>query len=156
VITEAAEEVLGKTPKKAKKKWISNETMQLIERKRQLRNQRKRSAEYNDLKREVQNALRKDKQEWLEEKCTEVEEMNRRHNTSGVYKTIKEITGKRGMRQMGIKDKYGQILTDDEQVLKRWKTHTENMYSQPEDQSDRRRFLHRRTEDEPTPLVEEV
>jgi len=47
--------------------------MQLIERKRQLKNQRKRSAEYNDLKREVQNALRKDKQEWLEEKCTEVE-----------------------------------------------------------------------------------
>ena len=74
VIAEAAEEVLGKTPKKAKKKWISNETMQLIERKRQLRNQRKRSTEYNDLKREVQNALRKDKQEWLEEKCTEVEE----------------------------------------------------------------------------------
>jgi len=41
------------------------------------------------------------------------------------------------------------ILTDSEQVLKRWKMHTENMYSQPEDQSDRRRFLHRRTEDEP-------
>ena len=34
--------------------------------------------------------------------------------------------------------------------------HTENMYSQPEDQLDRRRLLHRRTEDEPTPLVEEV
>jgi len=97
VITEMATEVLGKTSEKAKKKWISDETMQLIERKRQLKNQRKRSAEYNDLKREVQNAFRKDKQEWLEEKCTEVEEMNRRHNTSGVYKTIKEITGKRGM-----------------------------------------------------------
>ena len=60
------------------------------------------------------------------------------------------------MRQMDIKDKYGKILTDGEQVLKRWKMHTENMYSQPEDQSDRRRFLHRKTEDEPTPLVEEV
>ena len=71
--------------------------------------------------------MRKDKHEWLEEKCTEVEEMNRRHNTSGVYKTIKEITGKRGMRQMGIKDKDGKILTDGEQVLNRWKTHTENM-----------------------------
>ena len=64
--------------------------MQLIERKRQLKNQRKRLTEYNDLKREVQDALRKDKQEWLEEKCTVVEEMNRRHNTSGVYKTIKK------------------------------------------------------------------
>ena len=60
------------------------------------------------------------------------------------------------MRQMGIKDKDGKILTDGEQVLNRWKTHTENMYSQPEDQSDRRRLLHRRTDDEPTPLVEEV
>ena len=69
VITEMAE-VLENTPKKAKKKWISNETMQLIERKRQLRNQRKRSPEYSDLKRDVQNALRKDKQERLEEKCT--------------------------------------------------------------------------------------
>jgi len=45
---------------------------------------------------------------------------------------------------------------DGEQVLNRWKTHTENMYSQPEDQLYRRRFLHMRTEDEPTPLVEEV
>ena len=84
----------------------------------------KSSAKYNDVKREVQNALRKDKQEWLDEKCTK---MNRRHNTSGVYKTIKEITGKREMRQMGIKDKDGKILTDGEQVLNRWKTHTENM-----------------------------
>jgi len=50
LITEMAEEVLGKTPKKAKKKWISDDTMQLIERKRQLKNQRKRSAEYNNLK----------------------------------------------------------------------------------------------------------
>jgi len=58
--------------------------------------------------------------------------------------------------QMGIKDKDGKILTNGEQVLNRWKTHTENMYSQPEDQSDRRRLLHRRTEDEPKPLVEEV
>ena len=66
--------------------------------------------------------MRKDKQEWLEEKCTEVEEMYRRHNTSGVYKTIKEITEKKGMRQMGIKDKDGKILTDGEQVLNRWKT----------------------------------
>ena len=47
--------------------------MPLFERKRQLKNKRKRSAEYNDLKREVQNTLRKDlikffnKQEWLEE-----------------------------------------------------------------------------------------
>jgi len=57
---------------------------------------------------------------------------------------------------MGIKDKNGKILTDGEQVLNRWKTHTENMYSQPEDQSHRRRLLHRRTEVEPTPLVEEV
>ena len=32
VITETAEEVLGKIPKKAMKKWISDETMQLIER----------------------------------------------------------------------------------------------------------------------------
>ena len=56
----------------------------------------------------------------------------------------------------GIKDKDGKILIDGEQVLNRWKTHTENMYSQPEDQLDRRRLLYRRTEDEPTPLVEEV
>jgi len=54
VITEPAEEVLEKTPQKAKKKWISDETMQLIERKWQLKNQRKSSAEYNDLKSEVQ------------------------------------------------------------------------------------------------------
>ena len=60
------------------------------------------------------------------------------------------------MRQMGIKDKDGKLLTDSEQVLNRWKTHTANMYNKPEDQSDRRRLLHRRTEDKPTPLVKEV
>jgi len=48
------------------------------------------------------------------------------------------------------------FLTHGEQVLKRWNPHTENMYSQPEEQSDRKRYLHRRTDDEPTPLVEEV
>ena len=38
VLKEAAEETLGKVPTKVKKKWISAETMLLIERKRQIKN----------------------------------------------------------------------------------------------------------------------
>ena len=70
VLKEAAEETLEKVPTKAKKKWISAETMLLIERKRQIKNPRSRSTEYTELKREVQKALRTDKEKWLEEKLS--------------------------------------------------------------------------------------
>ena len=66
VLKEAAKETLEKVPTKVKKKWISAETMLLIERKRQIKNQRSRSTEYTELKREVQKALRTDKEKWLE------------------------------------------------------------------------------------------
>ena len=89
--------------------------MLLIERKRQIKNQRSRSTEYTELKKEAQKALRMDKEKWLEEKCTEAEEKNRRHNISGVHQTIKELIGKRTGKQMSMKDEDGTVLTNTQQ-----------------------------------------
>jgi len=74
-INEVAEETIGKEARKIKKKWISEETMTLLEQKRNLKGNRKKENEYRIIKQEVQTALRKDKELWLEQKCGEVEKM---------------------------------------------------------------------------------
>ena len=87
------------------------------------------------------------------------------HRPTVVLNTARDLLDTNQTHQRVVLHNLTQVVTcccpvkthvDGEQVLNRWKTHTENMYSQPEDQLYRRRFLHMRTEDEPTPLVEEV
>jgi len=57
---------------------------------------------------------------------------------------------------MSMKDEDGTVLTNIQQVLTRWKEHTEDMYRNPEGPRHGRRFLSRKTEEEPEPLMEEI
>jgi len=154
-INEVAEETVGKEARKIKKKWISDETMTLLEQKRNLKGNRKKENEYRIIKKEVQTALRKDKELWLEQKSGEVEEMNKRHNTSGIYRTIREICERKRLQQACIKDKDGVVLTDVTEVLARIKEYTENLYKTNKRQLKGRQLLGN-VEDEPEPLIQEV
>ena len=100
----------------------------------------------------LQTALRKDKELWLEQKCGEVEKINKRHNTS---RTIREVCGRKRLQQACIKNKDGVVLTDVTEVLARIKEYMENLYKTNKRQLRGRQLLGN-VEDEPEPLIEEV
>ena len=76
---------------------------------------------------------------------------------SGVYKTIKEITGKRKYQQASVKDKDGNTITDKANVLSRVKEYTEDLYRKASMEPSMSRLLSDDSmEEEPEPLLEEV
>ena len=75
VLLDVANEVVGHVKKKQKKNWITDETLRLIEEKRDCRG--KDPSKYKQLKTEVQKKLRVEKQRQINEICDALEDANK-------------------------------------------------------------------------------
>ena len=90
--------------KKCKKaKWLSQETLQIAEERREVKGkgQRKR---YTQLNAEFQRIARRDKKTFLCEQCKEIEEKNRMGKTRDLKK-IRDIKGTIHAKMGSIKDR---------------------------------------------------
>ena len=85
------QEVVTKTflkKKKCKKaKWLSEEPLQIAEKRKETKSKRERES-YTQLNTEFQRIARTDKKAFLNEQCKEIEENNRMGKTRDLYKKI--------------------------------------------------------------------
>ena len=134
------EEVLGK--KKAKhKEWISNDTIQRLEtrkeRKTALNTSRTRAtkskaqAEYTAADREVKRSIRKDKRDYIDYVASQAEEAAGKGNFKDLYLTTKKVAGKFQQTDMPVKDKDGKPLTTVAEQLKRRVEHLRELLNRP-------------------------
>ena len=77
--------------------------------------------EYKDLSRKIQKQIRKDKTEFIRQRFAEVEKDNATNNTKEMFKNIKLLTSKSSSRLNVMKDKDGNILTEEDEIKSRWK-----------------------------------
>ncbi|XP_072016308.1 uncharacterized protein [Amphiura filiformis] len=143
-IHKAANKVLGKRKRKAKKPWICEETLQVIDAKRQLRPQSQHSTEinieYKKLKKDVEKRVREDKELWLEQECSRLEQYNAMHNSREFLKAAKTFDRKTATRNSNIKDKDGKLLTQSAEIKGRWREFAEELYEN--------------TDHDPPPIIE--
>ena len=71
---------------------------------------------------------RRDKKAFLNEQCKEIEESNRRGKARDLFKKIGNIKGTFHARMAVIKDRNSKELTGAEEMKKRWKEYTEELY----------------------------
>ena len=80
-VCDTVQEVVSKTIPKKKKckkaKWLSEEVLQIPEKKREVKRKGERE-KYTQLIAEFQRIARRDKKAFLSEQCKEIEENNRR------------------------------------------------------------------------------
>ena len=110
-----------------KAKWLSEEDLQIAERRRDAKGKGEKER-YIHLNAEFQRIARRDKKAFLRDQCKEIEENNRMGNTRNLFK---KITATKGIFQaeMGtIKDTNGLDLTETEDIKKRWQQYTEELY----------------------------
>ena len=69
-----------------------------------------------------------DKKAFLSDQCKEIEENNRVGNTRDLSKKIRDTKGNFHAKMGSIKDKNGMDLTEAEDMKKRWKQYTEELY----------------------------
>lgn len=132
-IQEAVRKVLPEE-EKIKKKWITQQTLKLVQEKRVLKFKRDQSdsaeQQYKAKCNEVRIASRLDKARWLEQQCEDIERYHGECRTREVYKLIKNINKKWQPRLTAIKDDNGTVLMEKSQILQRWTKYCSALYEE--------------------------
>ena len=124
-LNEVMEEKIPKTDKKAHKKWINLEILQLMEERRKATLNKEL---YKELNKQVKRKCNEAKERWINEQCQEIEE---KYNIDSkyVHGKIKEIKGNKGCTTTScIKSKDGNMLMEKEDVLNRWSEYVEELF----------------------------
>ena len=77
---------------------------------------------------EFQRIARRDKKAFLSDQCKEIEENNRMGRTRDLLKKIRDTKGRFHAKMGSKKDRNGMDLTEAEDIEKRWKEYTEDLY----------------------------
>ena len=116
--------------KKCKKaKWLSEEALQIAERRRAMKSKGERER-YTQLNAEFQRIAGRDKKNFLCEQCKEIEENNRMEKTRDLCKKIGDIKGIFHVVMGTMKDRNGKDLTESEDIKKRWQEYTHKRTAQ--------------------------
>ena len=117
---------IPKEKKWKKAKWLSEEALQIAEkREAKVRGDKEK---YNHLNAEFQRIARRDNKAFLSDQCKEIEENNRMGKTRDLFKKIRDTKGSFHAKMSTIKDSYGMDLTEAEDIKKKWKEYTEELY----------------------------
>jgi len=117
-------QTIPKKKKSKKAKWLSEETLQITEKRREA----KRKGENAELNAEFQRIARRDKKAFLSDHCREIEENKRMGKTRDLFKKIRDTKGTFHAKMGTIKDRNGMDLTEAEDIKKRWQEYTEELY----------------------------
>ena len=114
--------------KKCKKaKWLSEEALQIAVKRREAKSKGEKER-YKHLNAESQRIARRDKKAFFSDQCKEIEENNRMGKTRDLFKEIRDTQGIFHAKMGSIKDRNGMDLTEAEDIKKRWKDYTEELY----------------------------
>ena len=131
-VEEIASEVLGK-PRKKKKPWITDEILDLCDKRRELKPKRFDSDEnktnYSKINRTIRKEMAKAEEQWIVEQCETIESEFKKGNSKEAYDTIKKITKIEQPRTSVIEDKEGNVITESSAVLDRWTEYCRELYN---------------------------
>ena len=108
---------IPKKKKFKKEKWLSEEALQIAEKRREAKDKREKERHIH-LNAEFQIIARRDKEAFLGNQSKEIEENNRMGKTRDLFKKIRDTKGKFHLKMGEIKDKNGMNLTESEDIKK--------------------------------------
>ena len=102
--------------KKCKKaKWLSEEGLQIAEKRREVKGKREKER-YINLNAKFQRIGKRDKNAFLSHQCKEIEEKNRMGKTRDLFKKITDTKGILHAKMGTMKDRNGMDLTEAEDI----------------------------------------
>ena len=127
IVQEAVIKIISKKKKCRKAKWLSEEALQIPEKRREGRGKGEKER-YTHLNAESQRISRRDKKAFLSDLCKEIEENNRMGETRDLFKKIRDTKGTLHAKMGSKKDRNGMDLREAEDIQKRWQEYTEELY----------------------------
>ena len=126
IVQKAVIKTIPKKKKYKKKKWLSEEALQIAEKRREAKGKGEKER-YKHLNAGFQRIARRDKKAFLSDQCKEIKENNRMGKTSYCFKTIRDSKGTFHAK-MGTLKGNDIDLTEAEDIKKRWQEYTEELY----------------------------
>ena len=110
-----------------KGKWLSEETLQIFEKRREVKGKEEKKR-YTCLNTQFQKTARRDKKDFLSDQWKAIEENNRIGKTRDLFKEIRDTKGTFYAKMGIIKDSNCMGLTKAEHIKKRWQEYTEKWH----------------------------
>lgn len=133
-VRETAEEVLGRQRKKHQP-WISNDILDLCDKRRSLKKTKNSSpqeaAQYHETNNLVRKKMKEAKEQWISDQCENIEKGMKKGNSKLAYDTLKNLTKTQQNRSSVIEDTSGELLTENSAVLNRWTQYCQELYNYP-------------------------
>ncbi|XP_048483641.1 craniofacial development protein 2-like [Plutella xylostella] len=127
VIINTAKEILTPTAVVKKKEWITDEIMDLMIQRREVKHTD--PAKYRLIHRLIGRKCIEAKENWINDRCTEVESLQARHDSFNMYKKINEILGlKKKPANNTLIDKNGAYAMTIKEKLDIWKEYIEGLF----------------------------
>ena len=73
--------------------------------------------------------MKKSKENWIGEQCSEIEENLRKNNTKRAYQLVKDLTTVKQGKVTTVQDRSGKRLTEERQILNRWTEYRSELYN---------------------------
>ena len=124
-IQKATHSILPKIVKKNKKPWISTDILNMMEKRKRVKN----TQSYDEINRQVKRACKIAKENWLEEQCQEIENLEKQHLTRQMHEKIRRVTKRRKTTQTtGIMDKHDMCF-EKEALVNVWIEYMGELYA---------------------------
>ena len=115
ILQETGIKTIPKKKKFKKAKWLSEEDLQIAEKRREARGKGEKER-YTHLNAEFQRIARRDKKAFLSDQGKEIEENNRMGKTRDLFKKISDTKGIFHANMGSIKDRNGMDLTESDDI----------------------------------------
>ena len=117
---------IPKKKKRKKVKWLSEEALQIAEKRREAKGKEKER--YIHLNAEFPRIARRDKRAVLNEQSKEIEENNRIGKPRDLFKKISDAMEAFHEKMGTVKERNSMDLTEAEKITNRWQEYTEEIY----------------------------
>ena len=124
IVQDAVIKTIPKEKKCKKAKWLSEEALQVTEKRREAKGKGEKEI-YTNLNAEFQGLERRDKKAFFSDQCKEIEENNKMGKNRDLFKKIRDAKGTFHAKMGTITDRNDMDLTEAEDIKKRWQEYTE-------------------------------
>ena len=127
IVQEAGIKTISKKKKCKKAKWLSEEALQIVVKRREVKSKGEKER-YKHVNAEFQRIARRDKKAFPSNQCKEIEENNRMGKTGDLFRKIRDTKRTFHAKMGSIKDRNGMDLTEAEDIKKSWQEDTQELY----------------------------
>ena len=88
-----------------------------------------RSEKYKEVNNNTRRCIKKAKENWTGEQCSETEENLRKNSSKRAYQLVKDLTTVKQGKATTVQDRPGKCLTEELQILSQWTEYCSELYN---------------------------